>query len=320
MTEPLFPFSGVPTFLRSGLVPPGELFDADIAILGAPTDAGSPYLPGSRFGPRAIREHSLRFGDGVGYYDPLSDRSYLVDQVANRRILDLGDADILPTNVVGTFDNITALVRRARQSGVLVVVLGGDHAITYPVVRAFDDIDMLNVFHFDAHLDYAPFIHGLEYTNQHAFRQIRRLGNIGMLAQIGVRSIRNPREMYDDARRDGNRVVTVTEARDGALAGLLNEVDPSDPCYVSIDIDALDISLVPGCVSGEPNGLQYDQLRDMLVDIANLFNIVGLDIVEVNPLLESQIGSTAYVATHLLIEFLGHICASTPWATAHEHR
>src|SRR6266705_3762965 len=101
-----FPFVGIPSFLRAPICDDLARLDADIAILGAPSDEGSPFMPGSRFGARSIREHSLRFvTDGRGYYDPEARKQYLEREMLVGRIADVGDADILPTNVVDTFAN-----------------------------------------------------------------------------------------------------------------------------------------------------------------------------------------------------------------------
>ena len=85
-------------------------------------------------------------------------------------------------------------------------------------------------------------------------------------------------------------------------------------CYVSIDIDVLDLPLVPGCVSAEPNGMTYSELRDALVAIAEHTNVVGFDLVEVNPQLDVGTGITSYLAAHTILEFLGHICDQPRWA------
>ncbi|HVD02755.1 MAG TPA: arginase family protein, partial [Candidatus Dormibacteraeota bacterium] len=202
------PFTGIPSFLRAPICTDLESLEADVAVLGVPTDEGSPFMPGSRFGPRAIREQSLRFVTGrPGYFDPQRRQRYLEGLLSHSRLVDVGDADILPTNVEGTFANITREVKAIRERGAMIVALGGDHAITYPVVRGIEET--FHVLHFDAHLDYMPFIHGMEYTNQHAFRQLRRLGNVESLTQIGIRSIRNTEEMLEDSISDGNRVITM---------------------------------------------------------------------------------------------------------------
>jgi len=306
------PFVGIPSFLRSPVLGPDDVVDADLVILGAPTDEGSPFMPGSRFGPRSIREHSLRFvTDEPGYFDPADGRRYLAHEVAHRRIVDLGDADIIPTNVAGTFDNITELTARALSRGGTPIILGGDHAISFPVVRAFTE--PLYVIHFDAHLDYMPFVHGASMTNAHAFRHVAHMPHVLGLIQVGIRSLRSTEVMWRDTLEDGNQVVTMPEFRQRGPEALAAMVPKGANCYISLDMDVLDLSLVPGCVSGEPNGMLYDQLRDSLIALTNRARIVGFDLVEVNPQLDVGTGATSYLAAHTIVEFLGHLCDSAHW-------
>ena len=315
------PFVGIPSFLRTQIQTNLSTLDADIAFMGAPTDEGSPFMPGSRFAPRSIREHSTRFvTDPPGYYDPQLKRRFLEREMAQARIADVGDADILPTNVVDTFQNITDSVGMILGRGAMPVVLGGDHAITFPVVRAFEHEGPLYVVHFDAHLDYMPFVHGLEYTNQHAFRHIRRMANVESITQVGIRSIRGSEAMLEDSVRDGNRVVTMDAFHDLSPAGVIEGVPAGGRCYVSIDIDVLDMSLIPGCVSVEPNGMSYRELRDSLVILAEHTEVVGFDLVEVNPQLDTGTGVTSYLAAHTIVEFLGRICDQPRWAASLQAR
>ena len=313
------PFVGIPSFLRANVCTDLDRLDADVAIMGVPTDEGSPFMPGSRFGPRVIREHSLRFaGDGRGYYDAQARRRFLEHEMTHGRLVDVGDADILPTNVVDTFHNITAMTRKVLDCGALPVVIGGDHAITFPIARAFSE--PFHVVHFDAHLDYAPFIHGLEFTNGHAFRHITHLPNVRSLTQVGIRGLRNTQTMMEDSLGDGNRVVTMDEFRDVAGRGIVEAIPKNDRCYVSIDIDALDLSLVPGCVSAEPDGMSYRMLRDVLFGLAEHTEIVGFDLVEVNPQLDVATGITSYLAAHTILEFLGRICDQKRWIAGRDAR
>jgi agmatinase len=311
-----FPFVGIPSFLRSPIAHDLAQLDADVAILGAPTDEGSPFMAGSRFGPRAIREHSLRFvTDPPGFFDPQERRRYLEREMRENRIADVGDADIVPTNPTDTFVNITDATRAILGVGALPVVLGGDHAITFPVVRAFDEAGMgpLHVVHFDAHLDYMPFVHGISMTNQHAFRHIRRMANVASITQVGIRSIRGSEVMLADSLADGNRVVTMEELRDVTIAALVAALPENARVYVSIDIDALDLPLVPGCVSAEPGGLHYEELRAALFALAEHTDVIGFDLVEVNPTLDVGTGVTSYLAAHTIVEFLSRICAQPRW-------
>jgi agmatinase len=312
------PFVGIPSFLRAPICGDLGLLEAEIAVVGVPTDEGSPFMPGSRFAPRAIREHSLRFVTGEGgYYDPQRGRRFL-EREMNESMADVGDVDILPTNVAGTFENVTATTRAILEAGAMPVILGGDHAITFPVVRAFGG--PLYVVHFDAHLDYMPFVHGIEFSNQHAFRHIRRMAHVADIVQVGIRSIRNTEEMHRDAVSDGNRVVTMEAFRDLRAGSVLDAIPAGASCYVSVDIDVLDLSLVPGCVSAEPDGMGYAELRDTLQAIAEHTDVVGFDLVEVNPQLDVATGVTSYLAAHLVVEFLGQICDQPRWHDRREER
>ena len=119
---------------------------------------------------------------------------------------------------------------------------------------------------------------------------------------------------------DGNRVIAMEEYRDLGASAIGALVPHDEPVYVSIDVDALDMALVPGCVSAEPNGLSYDELRTTLIAISEHSNVVGFDLVEVNPLLDIGTGITSYLAAHTIIEFLGHICAQPRWLTRSQER
>ena len=168
--------------------------------------------------------------------------------------MDVGDAPILPTNVVDTFAGITAMVQKILQRGAIPAALGGDHAISRPVVDAFAEHEPIHVIQFDAHLDYMPVAHGMELTNGNAFRHIANSAHVTSLAQVGVNGIRNPRAWIEDSVADGNRVILIDEFREGALAEHLAGLPAGARCYVSIDVDVLYMPPIPGCASGEPAG------------------------------------------------------------------
>lgn len=304
------PYVGIPSFLRAPICLDLDLLDADVAVLGVPFDEGSPFLPGSRLGPRALREHSLRFGGGL--YDPATRRELLVREMTGRRIADVGDVDIAPTNVEQSFANITDTVRKILACGALPVVLGGDHAITFPIFRALDR--PVHVLHFDAHMDYADEVDGLRYTNGHAFRHVARMPTALSLTQVGIRSLRSARKQHEDIEAGGNRVVPMPEARALGAAGIAALLPVGEPVYVSIDVDVLDMSLVPGCVSAEPDGMSHAELRDTLKAVAERNEVVGFDFVEVNPTLDVGTGVTAYLGALVVVGFLGEICAQPRWA------
>jgi agmatinase len=310
------PYVGIASFLRSPIVEDIATLDAMVAVLGIPFDEGSPFLPGSRMAPRSLREHSLRFAGRPGFYDVDTGRDYLREEVTHGLIADVGDADIFPSNPERTFEGVTELVRALIGRGAMPVVLGGDHSITFSVVRAFDE--PIHVLQFDAHTDYAPITSDLRFTNGHAFRHIAAMPHVTGLTQIGIRSLRTSPEQVADIRADGNRIITMNDFRKLAPDDIAAMLPEGTRCYVSIDVDALDMSLVPGCVSGEPDGMSYAQLRATLKAIASRLDVVGFDFVEVNPSLDVGTGATSYLGAHTVIEFLGHICDQPRWASRRE--
>jgi agmatinase len=321
------PFTGLVSFMRVPTCPDLDRLDpaaADIAILGAPTDEGSPWKPGARFAPRKIRELSVKYaGYGpvqrqLGYYDIEEDRRYLEYERRHRRIMDCGDSDIVYTNVERTFANITGDVGKILAAGVFPVVVGGDHAITYPVVRAYRE--RLNIVHFDAHLDYRPFVHGVQWANGNPIRNVAQLRHCHHIVQVGIRSLRTSQSDVADSRARGNDIVTVPALRRDGPGSVVDRLPAGEPAYVSIDIDVLDLPLVPGCASAEVNGLAYDELRQTLFAIARDREVIGFDLVEVNPMLDVASDNTSQLAAQLIIEFLARIVEHPAYRRRHPRR
>ena len=134
-------FTGIASFGRCAIVNVDSPWEADFAIFGAPYDEGTGFRPGTRFGPRGIRDLSLRFavlgGDGLDGYWDIERKSYFLRGV---RVVDAADADILYLDIDHSFQSITNGVKSIISHNAIPVVLGGDHSISYPVVRAFEKI------------------------------------------------------------------------------------------------------------------------------------------------------------------------------------
>ena len=203
-------YSGIPTFLRSNICKNLDNINATYAILGVPYDEGSPFVGGSRFCARSIREHSLRFGGGA-IYDIESNKEYLRDAIADNSIVDLGDIDVTPSRGDVTMAKLTNVVEKVVDQKILPIILGGDHTITYPIVRGFNK--PLHVVQFDAHIDYTKVTEGMTYTNSTSFRLLHQLDHVNSLSQVGIRSMRDHKSDVNDALNNGSHIIKMSEIR-----------------------------------------------------------------------------------------------------------
>ena len=305
------PFTGITTFLRSvHTEDPADYRKAAIGVLGVPFDEGSPFLPGSRMGPRALREHSMRFPLQVPIYDVDSGETYLWHEISNGLILDVGDVDVRPANSSGTFNVTRERVREMKEAGLFPVLLGGDHSLSYPVFETLGK--PAHVIQFDAHQDCDQITEDLQHTNSTPFRHIINMDHCLSLTQVGIRGLRNPQFIYDDIKSQGHNIVTMEKLREVGPKGVAASIPAGEPVYISIDIDALDMSLIPGCVSGEPNGMTFNELIDTLRAIVETHPVIGFDFVEINPMLDVGTGLTAYLGSVIVVTLMGMIC-NQPW-------
>ncbi len=298
-------FVGIPTFCKFPFVRDLEGKAVDMAVVGAPLDQGSFDRTGSRNGPRAIREASQMYGTAFiperGVYDVELGRYKL----ANTKIVDYGDVPVAPTLTQENLDAITDAVKDILDHNVFPVVLGGDHSITFPVVRAYEGVP-LDIVHFDTHMDFADDMLGITHSHANPIKRISELENIGHITQVGIRGLLNPDLYVDEARDFGARVITATEALKAGSEWVLNQIPDAENLYVTLDIDAMDPSVAPGTGTPEPGGFNYLQMRDMLTGLASKGKIVGFDLVEVNPLYDPA-GITSLVAARLILDFLASI-------------
>jgi agmatinase len=306
-TEPFFPPDGIATFARAPLARPGDPAAADVVVLGVPWDGGTGLRGGARHGPRAIREASLRFPlwadrQPAGYWDVATERRML----AGVRLIDVGDVAVVRASQERTVAAIEAAARQARASGELLVTLGGDHSIAYPLVRAFDDCPGLGIVQLDAHLDFADDVQGVRVSSSSPLRRIGELPFVGPMAAIGLRGLRTDPAAFAAARERGNALITRAALRSAGADAIVAALPPMEQIYLTLDIDVLDPTLAPGASAPELDGLRYDELRELLRAIARHGRVVGVDVVEVSPPLDPA-GTTALAAAQAVVELLGAV-------------
>ena len=300
------PFVGICSFGKYPIQLDWNDIQADIAILGAPFDGGTQWRPGARFGPRAIREASTLFAFGhAGAYDHEDDATYLTDC----RIVDIGDADIIHTDTEQSHANIELGVRRILAAGAIPVVLGGDHSINIPCIRAFAGEAPVHLVQIDAHLDFVDERHGVRHGHGNPMRRAAEQTHVTGLTQLGIRNVSSTaRDGYEDARARGSDILSVRQVRALGVEAVLARIPVGVRYYVSIDIDAFDPSIAPGTGTPSHGGFSYYEVLELLAGLAKRGCIVGVDLVETAPDYDPA-GITAILAAQLLLNLLGRMLA-----------
>ena len=300
------PFVGHCTFAKQRAVTDWAEIDADIAVLGAPYDMGTQYRAGARFGPRAIREASTLFSFGHdGAYDFEDDVVYLPKDSVT--LVDVGDADIIHTDTIQSHDNIEIAVRAILEAKALPVVLGGDHAVHIPCIKAFNDQEPVHLVHIDAHLDFVDDRHGVRYGHGNPIRRASEMAHVVGITQLGIRNVSSSnRADYDAARKAGSDILSVRQIREWGTQKVIQRVPANARYYVTIDIDAFDPSIAPGTGTPSHGGFLYYEVLEFLEGLCKRGDIVGIDLCEVAPDYDLS-GTTAFLAAQLLLNVLGYM-------------
>jgi agmatinase len=301
-------FAGINTFRKAPyLEDVHDVGKHEVAILGAPFDMGTTYRAGCRFGPQAIRRISA-------LYD-----SYSVDMAVDLEeeldLVDLGDVFVIPSNLEKSFDQIDRAVSWVVSEGVFPVVLGGDHSIGYPDVRAIaPHIDgRVGIIHLDRHLDIqerdmdermhtTPWFHATNIENAPPAN----------LVQMGIGGWYGSRPGVKVARDRRTTVLTITDIEEVGVeraAEVALEVawKDADAVFLSFDIDSVDAGFVPGTGSPEPGGLLPREALKLLRLIARE-GICGMEVVEVAPPYDVS-DMTAQLACRAVMDVLGTLVA-----------
>jgi formimidoylglutamase len=325
----LTPFSDIRE-LSSLVVPPGIVVNAlkgdedeqrahrwlewtsqtelDWALVGIPYDGASAVRAGSREGPDAVRQ-ALR-----------NHTTYVTSSgltLNTLRVADIGDVDVVVTDMEKTFAKITALARAIRRSGAGQIAIGGDHSITWPLLKGLTEAfsGKVGVIHLDQHHDLRASHFGSESSGV-PFRKILEFPGSPVLGanlvQIGIADFSNSPVHAAYAREQGVTVITNTEVFDCGIDAVVEDAiriacDGTDALYLSIDVDVFDQSQAPGTASPNPNGLNVRDVYRALRRIGRSgAPVIGLDVVEISPVLEST-RVTGGVGAMLVLSFLGGV-------------
>ncbi len=292
------PFAGIATFAGYPLWQPDQ--DMDSVVLGVPYDEGVTYRPGARFGPRAVRDASMFYtyeGEDYRFYD--ADRRKWI--LSGKKIADAGDVAIEPLSLEKNWKLVTKTVKSILDSNSMPAVIGGDHSITYPVVKAFEG-KKFHYVHFDTHIDCDRDFNSM-YTHGNPVLNIMKEKLAQSITFLGVRGLTNAGQDIPWAEEQGATIITARELRNKLLKQELDFFKEGD-YYISLDIDFFDPSAAPGTGTPEPGGLFFPEFSDVIHLISGRGNIIGFDVVEVSPFLDGKGDVTAHLAARCAIEIM----------------
>jgi agmatinase len=304
---------GRPSFLELPRCDDLETLEADIAFVAIPYNP--PYdLVRSRapssLAPSAIREQSLRLLWSIDHFDFDFDGHTFAGREV--RMVDCGDVWMKPGQYDENNRMATAVIKKILERGALPIILGGDHATTIPVMRAYESRGPICVVHVDAHLDWRDEINGVHDGLSSPMRRASELPWVTAMIQIGLRGTGSARQReVDDAAAFGSIRVRAEELHRVGVEEVLRRVPEADNYYVSVDCDALDPAIAPGVNSLAFGGISYFEATNILKSIAAKGRLVGMDFVEVAPARDVQ-DLTSLLGARLIMNMVA--------ALAHEER
>ena len=264
-----------------------------IRLIGLPTDRNSSFLRGSAEAPGFIRAQLFSEMGNLATEAGLEmGEHFVIEDAGDLPLAEAADDDIL----------IEAAVKAAIDANRRPLCFGGDHSVTYPIVKAVAAAyGPINILHFDAHPDLYDELDGNRRSHASPFARIMEAGLATRLVQVGIRTLN--RHQREQAARFGVEIVEMRHFSTDAVPLL------GGPLYISVDLDGIDPAFAPGVSHHEPGGLS---VRDVLNVLARQdAPVVGADVVELNPSRDVN-GITAVVAAKLAKELMGLMARPAP--------
>lgn len=262
--------------------------ESPIVLFGAPFDSTTSYRPGARFGSAAIRHESY----GLETYSP-----YLDKDLEDIKVFDSGDIELPMGSAEMTLDAISERTAEILKAGKMPIMLGGEHLVTLgafrEVQKKYKDVQIV---HFDAHADLRDDYLGVKLSHACVMRRCHDIIGDGKIHQYGIRSGDRSEWMF---AREGHTDLHPFTLKDVASI----DIPSSTPVYFTIDLDVLDPSIFPGTGTPEAGGVSFDELREAITMVCSKLNIVGCDVNELAPTLDTSGVSTA-VACKVVRELL----------------
>jgi agmatinase len=262
-----------------------EYNESNVVLFSVPLDNTTSYRPGTRFAGNAIRVESI----GIEWYSPYKDMN-----LRDYSTVDVGDLELPMGLVEESLDIVYETVAKIIADNKKPMMIGGEHLVTFPVVKALmEKYEDLHIIHLDAHTDLRDEFLGRRLSHATVIKRCHDILGDGRIFQFGIRS--GEKQEFDFAK---NGHTFMQKFNFNGLADVIEKIKDK-PVYITIDLDVLDPSIFPGTGTPEPGGVTFNDLLDAMQKFEKLNNVVGADLVELAPMLDSSNVSTVAAAKAL---------------------
>lgn len=262
-----------------------EYPESNVVLFSAPLDNTTSYRPGTRFAGNAVRVESI----GIEWYSP-----YKEMDLKDYNTVDIGDLELPMGLVEESLDIIYDVSKKIVFDNKKPMMIGGEHLVTFPVVKALmEKYANLHIIHLDAHTDLRDEFLGRKLSHATVIRRCYDILGDGRIYQFGIRS--GDKHEFDFAK---NGHTHMQKFNFDGLDEVIEKIKDK-PVYITIDLDVLDPAVFPGTGTPEPGGMTFKDLLNAMKSFEKLNNVVGADLVELAPMLDSSNVSTVVAAKAL---------------------
>ncbi|MBI9043788.1 MAG: agmatinase [Anaerolineaceae bacterium] len=283
--------------------------DSEIAILGIPY--GTPYhsgVPDTVNTPTILRKESIRYPEDIASWD--FDLSGTLLGNGHVRVADCGDLPGNPNNPKKNYQGAVEAIQTILQKNAVPIVIGGDDSIPIPIFQAFENHEPIHILQIDAHIDWRHDFEGITHGFSSTMRRASEMPWVEKIIQVGARGTGSAQqEEFEAAQAYGAHIITAQNLHQNGVESVLELIPEGCNCYITLDCDGLDPSVIPAVGAPAPGGLTYTQILALLHGVSHKAKLSGFNLVEFVPHKDVN-GLGAIAAFRILWNVIGALVRS----------